>query len=123
MSRRLVPAFFIVTALLGIGACSSDVNAKDAISVTSSDTECIVARTELDAGTSTFTVKNDGNDVTEVYVYGDRDEIQGEVENIGPGTSRDLTVDLAAGTYEVACKPGQKGNGIRTDIVVTGTGG
>ena len=45
----------------------------------------------------------------------------GEVENIGPGTSRDFTVDLGAGTYEVACKPGQTGDGIRTEITVTGT--
>jgi uncharacterized cupredoxin-like copper-binding protein len=43
-----------------------------------------------------------------------------EVENIGPGTSRDMDVDLSAGTYEVACKPGQKGDGIRQQITVTG---
>ena len=73
-----------------------------------------VARTDLDAGTSTFAVKNDGDDVTEVYVYADGDEVKGEVENIGPGTSRDLDVDLTAGEYEVACKPGMKGDGIRT---------
>lgn len=123
MSRRLVPTVVVIAAVLLIGACSSDASTKDTISVTSSDSECIVARTELVAGSSTFTVKNDGGDVTEVYVYGDRDEIQGEVENIGPGTSRDLTVDLTAGTYEVACKPGQKGDGIRTEITVTGSGG
>ena len=122
MSRRLFPTV-VVAAVLLVGACSSDASTKDAISVTSSDSECILARTELAAGNTTFTVKNDGNDVTEVYVYGNRDEIKGEVENIGPGTSRDLTVDLTAGTYEVACKPGQKGDGIRTEITVTGSGG
>jgi iron uptake system component EfeO len=42
------------------------------------------------------------------------------VENIGPGTMRDLSVDLGAGTYEVACKPGQTGDGIRQKITVTG---
>ena len=46
-----------------------------------------------------------------------------QVENIGPGTSRDFTVDLSAGTYEVACKPGQKGDGIRTPVTVSGQGG
>jgi plastocyanin len=30
-------------------------------------------------------------------------------------------VTLSAGEYELACKPGQKGNGIRTKLVVTGT--
>ena len=45
-----------------------------------------------------------------------------EVENIGPGISRDLETDLAAGSYEIACKPGQTGDGIRTPITVTGDG-
>ena len=43
-----------------------------------------------------------------------------EVENIGPGTSRDMTADLAPGTYEIACKPGQTGDGIRAQLTVTG---
>jgi uncharacterized cupredoxin-like copper-binding protein len=70
-------------------------------------------------------VTNDGSKVTEVYVYaksGDAfTKVVSEVENIGPGTSRDLDADLSAGTYEVACKPGQKGDGIRQKITVTGT--
>jgi uncharacterized cupredoxin-like copper-binding protein len=72
-------------------------------------------------------VTNDGSKVTEVYVYAKSGDaftrVVSEVENIGPGTSRDLDVDLSAGTYEVACKPGQKGDGIRQKITVTGTGG
>jgi uncharacterized cupredoxin-like copper-binding protein len=80
-----------------------------------------VARTDLSSGSTTFAVTNKGRDVTEVYVYGEGDKVIGEVENIGPGTSRDFTVDLGAGTYEVACKPGQKGDGIRTEITVSGT--
>jgi len=43
-----------------------------------------------------------------------------EVENIGPGLSRDLTAKLSPGTYEVACKPGQTGSGIRSQITVAG---
>jgi iron uptake system component EfeO len=43
-----------------------------------------------------------------------------EVENIGPGISRDMSADLAPGTYEVACKPGQTGDGIRAPLTVTG---
>ena len=122
MVRRLVPAVVLATLVL-LSACSSDASTKDAIAVNSSDTECTVAKTRLAAGKSTFLVKNDGGDVTEVYVYGDGDEVKGEVENVGPGTSRSLTVDLTAGTYEVACKPGQKGDGIRSKITVSGSGG
>src|SRR5664280_1615689 len=58
-----------------------------------------------------------GPEVTEVYVYaaGDR----GERENFGPGTTHDLAVTLAAGNYDVACKPKMTGDGIRTKITVT----
>ena len=120
MRRVLVLPSLVL--LLGVAACSSD-DTKGAIDVTATNDKCEVARTDLDAGKSTFAVKNDGDDVTEVYVYADGDEVKGEVENIGPGTSRDLTVDLAAGEYEVACKPGMKGDGIRTTVNVAGSGG
>ena len=120
MRRVLVLPFLLL--LVGLGACSSD-DTKGAIEVTSTNDKCEVATTDLKAGKSTFAVKNDGDDVTEVYVYADGDEVKGEVENIGPGTTRDLTVDLTAGDYEVACKPGMKGDGIRTKISVTGGGG
>jgi uncharacterized cupredoxin-like copper-binding protein len=119
MRRALVPLFL---AALGLTACATN-DAKGAIHVTATNKECKVARTDLKAGKSTFSVKNDGEDVTEVYVYAKGDEVKGEVENIGPGTSRDLSVDLTAGSYEVACKPGMKGDGIRTRITVTGAGG
>jgi uncharacterized cupredoxin-like copper-binding protein len=120
MRRVLVLPFLLL--LLGLTACSSD-DTKGAIDVTASNEECDVAKTDLPAGSSTFAVKNDGDDVTEVYVYGEGDEVKGEVENIGPGTQRNLTVDLTAGDYEVACKPGMEGDGIRTKISVTGAGG
>jgi len=120
MRRVLVLPFLVLS--LGLAACSSD-DTKGAIDVTATNDACDVARTDLAAGKSTFAVKNDGDDVTEVYVYAKGDEVQGEVENVGPGTSRNLTVDLTAGEYEVACKPGMKGDGIRTKITVTGAGG
>ncbi len=123
MSPPFVTAVCTLAMLVLFGACSSDASTEDAIAVSSSDTKCTVAKTNLVAGKSTFLVKNDGGDVTEVYVYGAGDEVKGEVENIGPGTSRSLTADLTKGTYEVACKPGQKGGGIRTKITVSGSGG
>jgi iron uptake system component EfeO len=76
-----------------------------------------VSRTDLTAGISTFAITNTGSDVTEVYVY-DGDRVVTEKENIGPGTAYDLTVDLGEGTYQVACKPGMVGDGIRSDLVV-----
>ena len=44
------------------------------------------------------------------------------MENIGPGTTRTLTVSLKAGAYELNCKPGQTGDGIKTAIAVSGNG-
>ncbi len=110
-----------VVLLAALAGCASKDKGENSIAVTATDSSCEVATTDLPSGSTTFAVSNKGNDVTEVYVYGEGDKVMGEVENIGPGTSRDFTVDLGAGTYEVACKPGQKGDGIRTEITVSGT--
>jgi uncharacterized cupredoxin-like copper-binding protein len=122
LRARFGLALLAVTVPVLIGACSST-DDSNAVAVTAGNKECEVAKTDLPAGKTTFKVTNEGDDVTEVYVYGRGDQVKGEVENIGPGTSRTFSADLAAGTYEVACKPGMKGDGIRTKITVTGSGG
>jgi iron uptake system component EfeO len=94
--------------------------AANATAITASDTACDVAKKQFPAGTTTFTVTNKGSKVTEVYVFAPGDKIVTERENIGPGTSVDLTVQLNAGKYQIACKPGMVGDGIRADITVTG---
>jgi iron uptake system component EfeO len=91
------------------------------IQVQASDTECKVGRTEVPAGVAVFTVTNQGSKVTEFYVYAAGDRVMGEIENIGPGLSRDFRVELPAGTYETACKPGMSGKGIRGAFKVTGS--
>ncbi|HZB30396.1 MAG TPA: iron uptake system protein EfeO, partial [Streptosporangiaceae bacterium] len=90
------------------------------IAITATDNSCEVAKKQLAAGTSNFKIANNGTKVTEVYVYAPGDKIVTERENIGPGTSADLTVQLNAGKYQIACKPGMVGNGIRQDITVSG---
>jgi uncharacterized cupredoxin-like copper-binding protein len=121
-----------VPLVAGLAACGSSSGGSVAagsgsgsIAVSAGDKTCEVATTTLEAGKHTFAVKNTGGDVTEVYVYakgsgGDFDKVVGEVENIAPQTSRDFVVDLGGGTYELACKPGQQGDGIRTTLTVTG---
>jgi iron uptake system component EfeO len=89
------------------------------VAVTATDSECRVATTALDAGAHTFEVRNGGGQVTEVYVYGPGDKVIGERENIGPGTTARFGVTLSPGTYQVACKPGQKGSGIRQAVTVS----
>lgn len=90
------------------------------IAVAADDTECKVATTEVAAGTSTFTITNGGSKVTEFYVYAAGDRVMGEVENIVPGLTREVIVELPAGVYETVCKPGMTGRGIRGPLKVTG---
>jgi len=123
-SRLLV---FGGVALLALAACGDGKDEPKTgsggdgkIAVTATDTECKIARSETAAGPVTFTVSNKGNKVTEFYVYATGDRIVGEVENVAPGLSRDLIVELAAGSYETACKPGMSGKGIRSTFTATG---
>ncbi|MDQ1373206.1 MAG: iron uptake system component EfeO [Actinomycetota bacterium] len=105
--------------LLLVGtACSS--NKAGATAVVATDSKCTPEKTTFDAGKLTFELKNAGTKVNELYVYADGDKIEGEVENVGPGTSRQLTVSLQGGRYQLACKPGQTGKGIRVPITVKG---
>ena len=65
-------------------------------------------------------VSNSGSKVTEFYLLAeDGLRIVGEVENVGPGLTRDLVVDAPEGSYVTACKPGMKGKGIRGGFTVT----
>lgn len=83
------------------------------IAVTATDTGCEVAEPKAESGTVTFQVKNDGSKVNEFYVLGSNQlTIVGEVENIAPGTSRELTVQFAPGDYFTSCKPGMMGAGV-----------
>ncbi|WP_067132139.1 iron uptake system protein EfeO [Microtetraspora malaysiensis] len=120
----------VAVAVLGLlaAACSgtADTTASGSagtpgkITVAASDTECKVGATELPAGTSTFSITNNGSKVTEFYIYAGGDRVMGEVENIVPGLTREVMVELPAGTYEAACKPGMVGKGIRNPLKVTG---
>lgn len=65
-------------------------------------------------------MQNKGSKVTEVYVLFPDDRIVAERENIGPGTKATITAEIKAGSYEIACKPGMKGHGIRQKIEVSG---
>jgi iron uptake system component EfeO len=91
------------------------------ITVTASDTGCQVSATTAPAGNVTFQIANQGSKVTEFYLYAEGDRIMGEVENIAPGLTRRLIVEVATGgTYQTACRPGMAGTGIRGTFTVTG---
>ncbi|POX37619.1 peptidase M75 [Streptomyces sp. Ru73] len=119
-------AITVAAALTAAGcAAKDDVAASGkagAVQVTASDDACKVSKKELPAGHVRLAVQNKGSKVTEVYVYAPGDRIVTERENIGPGTGATVTAEVKAGAYEIACKPGMKGDGIRQKITVTGKG-
>ncbi|NIJ12497.1 iron uptake system component EfeO [Saccharomonospora amisosensis] len=129
MSHKSIAAATAAALLLLLAACgeqegAADADASDAIAVKAGDSSCEVATTTAKAGKLTFEVTNEGSKVTEFYLYGEGDRIMGEVENISPGLTRRLIVDVRrAGTYQTACKPGMRGEGIRGDFEVTGQAG
>jgi uncharacterized cupredoxin-like copper-binding protein len=126
--RSLLLLTVALAAAPVLTACGSDSGASTgassgSVAVTATDSTCEPATTTLPAGDTTFSVTNKGTETTELYVYaasGDAfTKVVGEVEDVAPGTSRQLSAQLSAGTYELACKPGQSGDGIRTKITVS----
>ncbi|HPU38124.1 MAG TPA: EfeM/EfeO family lipoprotein [Microthrixaceae bacterium] len=130
--RLLAPSLVALVALAGActdnqqesGSGSKDKPASATkIAVTDSGTECKLSKTEAPSGNIVFTVTNSGSDVTEFYLLGeDGKTIIGEVENIGPGLSRDLVLHADPGSYLTACIPGMTGDGLRAAFNVTDSG-
>jgi iron uptake system component EfeO len=94
-----------------------------ALTVQATDSECKLSAVSAPSGALTFAVTNGGTKVTEFYLYGeDGMRIVGEVENIGPGITRELVMEVAPGSYITACKPGMVGDGIRAPFSVSDSG-
>jgi len=128
MRARLLPLLAVSAAgLLALTGCVAN-NTGDsehaALTVDSSADACAVSANEAPSGNLSFSVTNSGDQVTEFYLLAeDGLRIVGEVENIGPGLSRDLVVQLAPGNYLTTCKPGMVGDGIdKTAFTVTDSG-
>lgn len=130
MTRRTTTASALAAAgLLLTTACTDNAPAPKpggdprALTVTASDTACGVSAATAPSGKLAFSVKNTGSKVNEFYLLAaDGLRIVGEVENIGPGLSRDLVLTAPAGKYFTACKPGMVGDGIRSPFEVTESG-
>ncbi|MCQ1951559.1 EfeM/EfeO family lipoprotein [Arthrobacter sp. zg-Y859] len=117
----LAPAALLaVTAMTLSGCTDNSAGTSGAISVTSTADACTVSTESTPGGTIRFDVTNDGSEVTEFYLLAeDGLRIVGEVENIGPGLTRDLVLVAPEGNYYTACKPGMVGDGIRSEFTVT----
>ncbi|MFF7336772.1 iron uptake system protein EfeO [Streptomyces sp. NPDC008163] len=118
----VVTAAATAAALTAVTGCAekSDGKGDGAVQVVAKDDSCEVSKKKLPAGHIELAVQNKGSKVTEVYVLFPDDRIVAERENIGPGTKATITAEIKAGSYEIACKPGMKGHGIRQKIEVSG---
>ncbi|ABK01631.1 protein of unknown function DUF451 [Arthrobacter sp. FB24] len=128
-AARLAAAAAVAVLPLTMAACTdnaapaSTAGAVGPIQVTSTGDACKVSTASAKSGNLTFAVQNDGEQVTEFYLLAeDGLRILGEVENIGPGLTRNLVVTVPAGKYTTACKPGMEGDGIRAGFEVTESG-
>ncbi|MEU4260929.1 iron uptake system protein EfeO [Streptomyces argenteolus] len=118
----VVTAAATVAALTAVTGCAekSDSKGDGAVEVIAKDDSCEVSKKKIPAGHVELAVENKGSKVTEVYVLFPDDRIVTERENIGPGTKAKITAEIKSGTYQIACKPGMKGEGIRQTVEVTG---
>ncbi len=122
--RQPISILALATVLFGATACTKNDSSEGvAIKVSSTADACKVSAAKAPSGHVVFEVTNDGSEVTEFYLLGeDGLRTVGEVENIGPGLTRSLVVDLAPGGYFTACKPGMVGDGIQAPFTVTDGG-
>jgi uncharacterized cupredoxin-like copper-binding protein len=101
-------------------SASDDAPVTGTVHVVATDTACTASAATLPSGAIEVTVDNQGTIVTEVYLYAPHDQVIGEVEGVDPGDSGSFDVDVGGGQYELACKPGQEGDGIRTPLHLDG---
>jgi steroid delta-isomerase-like uncharacterized protein len=119
--RRSADYFDVNSILTQIGAGTGTpaAAAEDAVAVSLTEF-AIDMPTELAAGPVTFQVTNDGttDHNFEVEGQGIEEELP---QNLAPGQSGTLSLDLAAGTYEVYCPvDDHAAHGMRLELTVTG---
>ncbi|MDT0412101.1 MULTISPECIES: iron uptake system protein EfeO [Streptomyces] len=121
------PVLAVLTGALALGgltACTEKSDAKagedGAIGVTAADTTCDTTAKTAKAGKVTLAIANKGKRATEVEIVMPDGRIVSEKENIGPGVSYTLTAEVKAGDYEIACRPGMVGHGVRQKLTVSG---
>ncbi len=85
---------------------------------------CGVGWTKPQAGLQVFEVSNTGPQSEEAYLKNPATgAVLGEVEELGPGTTRSMVVRLAAGKYAFSCLPQDVDTITGPTVVVPGTGG
>ena len=132
MTNRTTRRLLLAAALLvPLTAACTDSGGGDAdVEVSLREDAVTLEPDSAAAGSITFSATNDGTETHEIEVFsGDVDpstlpvednvastdglELVDEIEDVTPGSTADLTVDLEAGTYVVMCNlPGHFANGM-----------
>lgn len=129
MALKLRYAPLPLVAALALAGCVENTTTSEegsaaagVLTVSSTDTECIVSAATTTSGTTQFEITNDGSKTTEFYLLGDDGlRVVSEKENITPGETASLTVSLQPGDYFTACKPGMRGADVgQAAFTVTG---
>ncbi|MFF5404382.1 EfeM/EfeO family lipoprotein [Streptomyces misionensis] len=110
---RTAPAVFLVLAVLLAVAALFHADAEPArstgsghIAVEVSESRCGRGWTRPEPGVRTFDLHNTSDGAAEVYLEDPGTKVvYGEVEGIGPGTTRQLTVRVGQGAYAFMCVP------------------
>ena len=85
---------------------------------------CGIGWTKPQAGLQVFEVSNTGPQTEEAYLKNPATgAVLGEVEELGPGTTRSIVVRLAAGKYAFSCLPQDVETITGPTVVVPGSGG
>jgi iron uptake system component EfeO len=126
MRNRLVGAVWLAALAIVTVACQGS-GGGSTLDVSMRDYELTVSPGTVPAGTVTLEATSEGPSVHEFEVFevtGDVAITDGltlvdEVEDIVPGASAELTLDLEPGTYAVICNlSGHYANGMHTTFVV-----
>src|SRR6266699_5372006 len=97
------PVLVVLAAVTAAG-CSASNPADSAIQVSVS--HCGKGWTHPHPGRQTLQIRNTGDVAAEAYlVETGTGQIYGELENLSPGTTRAMPVNLGGGTFALRCAP------------------
>jgi len=116
---RAVPLVLALGAGAVLAACAR-AGTGDSLAVTGTDDACTTSTGSVPSGARSITFRNQGGQESEIYVLRPDGSAVAERENVGPGLTVTLTVELAPGSYSVRCRPGMVGKGVLAPLTVTG---
>ncbi len=117
--KKFILAAATAVVSLTLTACAP-LEADATISVTQDANTCELSQTSFAAGVVTFVIENVGDTTAEFYVLkSDGEGIVSEIENIGAGLTRELTLEIAEGEYLYSCEQMDGGKELRGKLTVT----